>query len=245
MRPTYSLGLVLTVLMCSGELAQAQSNACPQQSLAAYITMRGSCPLGSEFFDGFKFLATSGNGVIYTPSDILVTPSAGGGLIPELSFSLESGGRFGVAGGDTAVYNIQYEFFFPSDPQSTAADLGMDPPVGNININEFICVDGVISQASPTSAPTCSTGVGPQQLSVDNVTPADNNTGIVLLNPPVDISAQIITMIDLDGSGGSPASFDSLSEANFVDYVPSAPEPSTIVLAAGGLIALVLRKRVR
>jgi hypothetical protein len=241
-------------MLLSGTVATAQtSGICAPGTLASYIASNG-CVNGIEFFT-FQPLTSSGNGVAYSASNIEVDPisypdgeSAGFTfcIVQSMPGCSDVTLPFEVASGDTALYDISYLFSFITDPAANNASLGMDPPFGNVSINQYYCANAGLTQSSPVSTPLCN-GNGfsfsPQTLSVNNTNPPTSwDTGIVALNPPITESASIVTMIDLNGTNGA-AGFDSVSGANYVgDFVPN-PEPSAIVLAAGGLLALALRRR--
>ncbi|MDE3195029.1 MAG: PEP-CTERM sorting domain-containing protein, partial [Acidobacteriota bacterium] len=82
------------------------------------------------------------------------------------------------------------------------------------------------------------TGVDPQVLSVDDTNPPTSwSTGIVPLNPPFNY-AGIITEINL-GDGTNAGGFDAVSSQTF-----GTPEPGSVFLLAGGLVAIALRRRI-
>jgi hypothetical protein len=253
---TYRLysGFILAAMLLSGTAATAQTNGiCTPGTLASYIASNG-CVNGIEFFT-FQPLTTSGNGVAYSASNIEVDPiSYSDGASAGFAFCIVQSMPgcanvtlpFEVASGDTAIYDISYLFSFVTDPAAGQADLGMDPPFGNVSINQYYCANAGLTQASPTSTPLCN-GNGfsfsPQTLNVNNTNPPTSwNTGIVPLVPQITQSASIVTMINLNGTNGA-AGFDNVSGSDFVgNFVPN-PEPSAILLAAGGFLALALRKR--
>lgn len=244
-------GFMLAGMLLSGTAAKAAD--CAPGTLASYIASNG-CVNGIEFFT-FQPLTTSGTGVAYSASNIEVDPvsfsdNASAGFV----FCLVQGtagcsnvtNPFEVASGLTAIYDISYLFSFVVDPMGTNSSLGMDPPFGNVSINQYYCADAGLTQASPTATPICNAmghSFGPQTLNVnDNNPPTSWNTGIVPLNPVINESASIVTMINLNGTNGA-AGFDSVSGADYVDNFLPSPEPSAMVLAAGGLLALALRRR--
>jgi hypothetical protein len=239
-------GFILAAMMLSGTAANAQT--CGPGTLASYIASSG-CVNGIEFFT-FQPLTTSGTGVAYSASNIEVDPvsfsdDASAGFVFCLVQSMPGCSNvtnpFEVASGETATYDISYLFSFIVDPVASNANLGMDPPFGNVSINQYYCADAGLTQSSPVATPLCNASghsFAPQVLNVnDSNPPASWNTGIVPLNPVIHNSASIVTMISLDGTNGA-AGFDSVSGTDFV-----APEPSAVLLAAGGLLALALRRR--
>jgi hypothetical protein len=250
----YSAFIVLAGLLLSGTAASAQtSGICTAGTLASYIASNG-CVNGIEFFT-FQPLTTSGNGVVYSASNIEVDPvSFSDGESAGFTFCIVQSMPgcsnvtlpFEVATGETATYDIAYLFSFVIDPRGTQASEGMDPPFGDVSINQYYCADAGLTQSSPVATPICNAmghSFGPQTLNVnDNNPPASWNTGIVPLNPVINESASIVTMINLNGINGA-AGFDNVTNANYVDNFVPSPEPSAIVLAAGGLLALALRRR--
>jgi hypothetical protein len=254
----FSYSLALAALVFSGTAAKAANlTPCAPGTLASYQAMTGDCQIGIEIFQGFTFTSSgTGPAPLYSNTDILVTPltfpdgqSAGFqfSLDPNSPFFAPDLGHFQVLAGSTALYDIQYEFFFNVDPVAGSADLGMDPPFGTDTINQYYCAD--VSQLNfngPNGAPNCETfsdfgnfNRPAQVLTVNDTNPPTSwDTGIVELVPLVRNSAFVLTTISLDGTNGA-SGFDDVRGADFV----GTPEPSTIVFAAGGLLALALRKR--
>ena len=245
-------GLIVAAMLFSGTAATAQTTCAPG-TLASYIASNG-CVNGIEFFT-FNPLSSAGNGVVYSASNIEVDPiSYSDGASAGFTFCIVQSMPgcsdvtlpFQVAAGDTATYDISYLFSFVTDPVGTNANLGMDPPFGDVSINQYYCADAGLTQSSPTATPICNAdghSFAPQTLSVNNSNPPTSwDTGLVPLSPVINNSASIVTMIDLDGANGA-AGFDSSSGSDYVgNFVPN-PEPSAIVLAAAGLLGLALRRR--
>lgn len=229
------------------------SGTCTAGTLASYIASSG-CVNGIEFFT-FQPLTTSGDGVTYSASNIEVDPlSYPDGASAGFTFCVVQSTPgcsvitqpFEVSAGDTAIYDISYLFSFITDPAANNASLGMDPPFGNVSINQYYCANAGLTQSSPTATPLCN-GNGfsfsPQTLNVNNNNPPSSwDTGVVALNPPITQNASIVTMINLDGTNG-PAGFDSVAGSDYVDSFLPTPEPSALFLAAGGLLTLALRRR--
>lgn len=243
-------GLIVAAMLLSGTAATAQT--CAPGTLAAYIASSG-CVNGIEFFT-FNPLTSAGNGVVYSASNIEVDPvsysdGASAGFTFCIVQSMPGCGDvtlpFQVAAGDTATYDISYDFSFVTDPAGNNASLGMDPPFGDVSINQYYCADGGLTQSSPTATPICNAGghsFAPQTLTVNNNNPPTSWTDFAALNPPINEFASIVTMINLNGSNGM-AGFDNGSGSDYVgSFVPN-PEPSAIFLAAGGLLALALCRR--
>jgi hypothetical protein len=246
-------GFILAAMLLSGTAASGQSNGfCTAGTLTSYISgVNEGCTVGIEAFS-FSSLTTSGNGVAYTASNIEVDPvffpdGASAGftfcVVQTLPGCSDVVIPFQVASGETAIYNIPYQFYFTTDPAGNAASEAMDPPFGNVSINQYYCADAQLTVNPTNGMPECIDSGSPQILNVnDSNPPATWNTGIVPLNPVINYDAGILTMIELDGTN-RPAGFDSVTNANYIDNFIPNPEPSALVLAAGGLLALALRKR--
>jgi len=254
-KSTYAL-LIMAVSF-SGTAAFAQTApppVCTPGTLASYQAMTGDCRIGIELFMAFQFNDTGTGtaiGSLYSNSAIEVTPvSYSDNASAGFTFSLASGQPLSVSSGGTAQYNIQYEFSLQIDPVATNADLGMDPPFGNVTINQYYCEDAALNFNGPNGGPNCTY---PANIAVLNFAPTvltvnDTNppvswfTGNVELNPKINNFANVLTTINLDGTVGT-AGFDSVTGSAFIDDFYPAPEPSTIVLVAGGLLAIALRGR--
>jgi len=253
--------MVMAVLVLTGTAATAQTILpCTPGTLAAYQAMRTDCQIGIELFQGFTF-SSSGTGTLDTNTNIEVTPvTFSDGESAGFTFSQINGAGmmtpFSVGAGLTANYNIQYEFFFAVDPSASNAEMGMDPPFGNVTIDQYYCPDvSTLNFNGPNGAPNCETfsdagnfNFVAQDLRVTDLNPPTSwTTGIVPLNPVVNNFAFVLTTIKLVGGASTPSGFDSVTGENFIagsSLITSiAPEPSTIVLVAGGLLALALRKR--
>ena len=151
MRTTFLLSVTfLTVLLPRME-ASTQAAPCAVGTLLSYESNQGGCELGGAnggilVFSGFTFSSTSsGSPVILDASEITVTPDPqglGGGFI--------FGGFTGapVLAGQTAQYDIDYSYFIDAGPVSSGADIGMDPPFGNVLITEAICADSIFVQSA-------------------------------------------------------------------------------------------------
>lgn len=211
--------------------------ACVPGSLQSYIALdaTGGCSIGIEEFSGFDF-QTSANAA-YTAADILLTPAMGGFTLTQTSGAPCSGSGapcFQVASGLIDIYDIFYDFVIDPGPRGSTADLGMDPPFGDVTINQFYCAGRGLVLSALGGVPTCVTPGqhGAQELTVtDQNPPTSWNTGVVPLNPQVDKFASVLTQIILNGTSG-PAGFDSVTgDTNLT------PEPSTFLLIGATLLA--------
>jgi hypothetical protein len=250
MKKSALMVVVLSSLFGSAASLRAQSaldTPCIAQSLANYLSMYGTdsngagCSVGIENFSEFAF-SNSGTATLDSASQIEVTPAtAGGGM--GFTFSQFSG-QFSVPDNETALYQINYLFVVDPVPSVPGASLGMDPVFGNVSTDQLYCPDsdfmssdsGLFCQVPDPSTFT------PQDLHVDNTNPpASLNTGIVALSPVVMNYANVMTNISLNGTGlllGS--GFDSVTGLTFT----STPEPYTWLLMLGGLLAIIVRKRI-
>lgn len=233
----------LTVLLPRME-ADTQATPCTTGTLLSYEN-NGSCELGGAnggilVFSNFTF-SSSGSGsqtIILNPSQITVNPD---------SIGLGGGFTFGgftagpVLAGQTATYEIQYSYFIDAGPVSSGADMGMDPPFGNVSITESICADSVF--VSDTRTLACEIPLdpfAPQTFSIDDTNPPTSWTNHLNLNPIVTSFASIDDTISLVG-GTSGAGFDSLTATSTV--VNPTPEPLTLLTTLGGLLAIGLLRR--
>ena len=109
--------------------------------------MDGGCSVGLQNFDNFSFMSSgTGSPLLDTSADIELTPAVGG-----FTFSQVNLAPFAVLLGQTADYQIGYGFVIDPAPVGTGADLGMDPPVGNVSIDQLYCADSSLS-LNPTNA---------------------------------------------------------------------------------------------
>jgi hypothetical protein len=210
--------LPLLVLLIGPSLRVQAQGFCGVNTLAFYETH--PCTLaGSDIsFRGFTFGASTTPGSISNlDADIVVTPHTiglGGGF----TFSGFSAASVGT--GQTATYTIGYSYTIGGDPPTgSAANIGMDPPFGNVTISESICADsslsgqypGIVCQNGDVTQPA-------QSLMVDDTNPPQSWQASILLNPVVRRFANIENTIVLGPSTcgkASCAGFDSLS-ANYL-----------------------------
>jgi hypothetical protein len=219
---------------------------CVTASLSAYESPAvGNCVLGATSnggLDVFNWAYISGP----TGADatILITPNPGPGGI---------GGGFGFSGfapqvsGTQSTYVIDYSYLIDPGPVTSGMDLSMDPPFGDVFIQEDLCINagfGTTTNGNTVCQIRADVQGGfltfnPQSLSV---TVPDPN-GFVSLNPQVtqsDIANLRFTFVVGGPDGGG---FDSLSSNNTV--VDAVPEPLTSALGLGGLLAIEILRRYR
>lgn len=238
---------LVAALMMAATVARASNldPVCLPGTLQAYENMSdtdpGGCSIGILNFSNFTF--TASEGASYNASDIELTPAIGGftfSLVTTLGFPTCEDGVvcFQAPPGQNAIYDAGYTFYIDPGPMVGNASLGMDPPFGNVMINQYYCADTGLQQFSVGQMPTCTNGDNPTVLSVnDNNPPASWTTGLVPLSPPVTTYANVLTMINLDG----PAGFDSVTGDSFV--MNAAPEPATLLAVTVGFLALALRRK--
>jgi len=197
-------------------------------------------------FSNFTFQAMgTGSPTLLNASNILVTPVGDGALGGGFTLSAIDPAKFMVTTGQTATYFIDWFMVIDPGPFSSEADLGMDPPFGNVSITQAYCPDGVLDGRS-----SCSTGF--QSLSLSTLAPPCINplTGAILpscsthlnFDPPIANFAFVETTIVLNGSAG-PSGFDSLTGSLKIVDPNATPEPITFFLTGGGLLAAgIMRK---
>ena len=243
MKRIKNYGLVIAAFGAFTVSGHAQTvPTCVPGTLAAYSGV--SCTFAGKdwSFNGETDFITGGTNPVDTPSNIFLTPIAGGFTFTQVDdFGVTT--PFGVAAGDTAFYDIIY--FDPTTLQ-TGASLDMDPPSGTVSINQYYCAN---STATPTlssanSTPIClndaGAGFAPQVLHVDDTNPPASWTTTLLLNPSF-TNAFAVTQILL-GDGVHAGGFDSVSAFTSPDASTSTPEPVSILLMGGGLISIALRR---
>jgi hypothetical protein len=216
---------------------------CVAAPLSTYDAQGFTCRLnganggGILLFGGFSFDDGTSS---YTDSEIEVNPDPqgeGGGF----SFNLVSLEPFSAAAGQTIDFGIDYAYEIEVDPFVAGAQLGMDPPSGNVVITENLCVDPFAIQGDIRLVQGCSSQYS---FSVDDTDPPTSWTNSISINPPAQNGANVSIDFLLTGGADSASTFDALSSDNdVVDTV--APEPFTSALALGGLIAIVARRRYR
>jgi hypothetical protein len=142
-----------------------------------------------------------------------------------------------VGAGQTATYVIDWFFAIDAGPSASGADLGMDPPFGNVTITQDYCVDSFITAYGAGSSPSCYSGSAPpiQSLTVTTSLPKAS----IVFSPQAHDFADVRTIIQLNG-GTTGAGFDSLTGRSTINL---APEPGTVLFAFGGLLTLCFLRR--
>jgi hypothetical protein len=242
----FSYAAVLVGLVsASGLQASNLADPCLSQSLQQYQSLDGAqCSVGILNFSDFTFSSSgSGGATLLTAADILVTPSTNGDLGGGFSLSAISPGAFAVAEGQTATYVIDWFFLIDPGPRSAGAELGMDPPFGDVTITQSYCVDSFFGTGANGGVDCVgrAASMAPQTLTVTTIPPHLDDS--IIFNPAALNFASVMTTITINGTAG-PSGFDSTTgTAVVVDS--STPEPVTSVLALGGLLVTlgVIRKR--
>jgi hypothetical protein len=226
-----SAGLMSAVALEAGTLAPV----CVQGTLASYelLNSNNQCSVGILNFQDF----TSSPG---TPTDIVLTPT----------LATNGGAGFGLSGlsvgsGQTANYEIGWHFDIDPGPVSSGADLGMDPPMGNVTITQEYCFDSEFSIG--TVGPDACSGLNRPVIRSLSVT-VPNPTAHIDFVPPGENFANVRTFIDLDGMGQPNGSgFDSVTgtATATAGSTTLTPEPLSAALALGGLLAIAVRRKTK
>jgi hypothetical protein len=254
------LSLVFCGLMASSLHASGlSSTACPSATtLQSYEDQFGSfstpCANGILNYSNFYFQQYSSNGTPLTASQIDLSPTPGvtNGQTGVTGFDITGlDGSISVQPGEEETYVIDWLFVIDAGPVAGGASLGMDPPSGDITITQYYCLDSNFEggPAYDGSAPTCSTSIEGTTPDVQKLTVStpDDLTDTVTFNPEAQDYADVMTVIQLDGTGpndcpdGEGACFDKTTGNSQID---PAPEPGTLVLITGALLVFAfLRKR--
>lgn len=230
-----ALALIAVFLIPRMEAAAIYPD-CTSGSLLSYESggiNDSTCAIGGSsggvaIIDGFLY-----SGPVGDDSQIALTPDPAG-----------LGGGFtysnfpAAAAGQTLTFDITYFYTIDAGPIGSGANLGMDPPSGNVLITESICVDSFFN--APFDGTSCSNGDDPQSLSVNDNNPPFSWTSTIALDPVADFGADVeIEVVETGGTDG--ASFENTTS---VQQITAAPEPMTSLLSLGGLIAIgVFRRR--
>lgn len=230
-------GLLSVPVIQAGNLAPA----CPTGDTLAYYqanfnNVDHECSVGILNFTDFTFGTNlDGTNVGVVP---VVNGSGGAG------FELEAlnSSVFTVGAGSSTTYNIDWLFQIDPGPGGASASLDMDPPFGNVTLSQNYCVDGTFgdrcssgdTQSLTLMYPGCDPGF-PAMLTGACSTSSP-------FNPPIMNFAGVQTVINLNGVGTQAGSgFDALTGTVTV----TTPEPGTLLLVAGGLLTIGLRRRRR
>lgn len=250
MRIVIGMAFIAVSFLCSDLKADGLSGTdCPNDPLAFYqanfSSVSSPCANGILNFSGFNFLASgTPAGSLKTSSDIELLPvGPARGELGDTGFNISAvSGIFSVGIGETATYVIDWHFDIDAGPSASGANLGLDPPFGDVTITQDYCVDSFISAYSAGVAPTCFTGrdsEGPPLQSLMVTT--DLPFASIVFNPIAYSFADVRTIIQLNG-GPTGAGFDSISGTSTIEQ---APETGTWLLFTGGLaMVCITRKRI-
>ena len=228
---------------------QAQSRAqCAAGTLASYESggINSGCELGILIMSPFTFSAFgappatgAGAPTLLGDTQIEVTPTAVAMLGGNFTFSVVGGGLFSVGAGQSANYDIGYSFLIDPGPEMDDARLDLDPPSGNVTVDESFCNDSTFVFSQNSGGLTCSTSPAslPQIVTVTTTSPV----GSITFNPPAFHSSDVMTTIALVG-GTSGASFDAIS-GDLDIFNITAPEPATWALGFAGIFVVGLCRR--
>jgi hypothetical protein len=226
----------------------------------------GPCANGILNFFAFQFQSSGTQGAVLSSNQIELSPLGPPlGQTGETGFTISAldanGGpsSFSVAAGQTATYVIDWFFQIDSGPYAGGASLGMDPPFGNASVTQEYCVDSFLSQYSVAGAATTCTGLRDQGISGNPpvqsltvfATPDTLQNASITFNPVATNFADVRTIITLDGGPANPSDpttptsgFGAVTGSATIFPPNVAPEPGTLLLIPGGLVALAfLRKR--
>jgi hypothetical protein len=255
MERRFPMRIVLSIALLSCLLPVARGSnlssiPCPANTLAYYqLNFAGSttdapdgpCAIGILNFSKFTFQSSGSPGAdLLTADQIDLTP-----LGPPLGDTGDAG--FGISGisvpaGQTATYVIDWFFDIDAGPSASGADLGMDPPFGDVTITQQYCVDSLLTAYAIGVSPTCYDPVQGAAPPVQSLTvTTDSPNASILFDPEAYVNADVRTIITLTGDTTG-AGFDSVTGTSAI--ISNAAEPRTILLIPGGLLILFgLRRR--
>ena len=233
------LSLLFLSLMLSAALHGSVTTLCVPGSLATYQGMSTPCGIGQLSFDSFAFPNPPAGGDDAT--QIWLTPVPGGFTVQQ---TLDGGATFSQFTSTSPItYEIDYRFII--DPATAAgADLSMDPPFGDVSIDEFYCNDSVFN--SDGFCQTQTGGFRPDHLNVHTnpgstdpcIDPLNGGntcfSSIIFQNPGFSFG-NVEILIHLNGSSTNPAGFDSLTQST---DLTGLPEPAPVALILGGLLLI-------
>lgn len=237
------LSAVFVVFVAAAGLAEAAAivpTKCQPGTLDTYMA-RGEigCQIGPggtfDFtFSNFNFNASgTGDALLLTPGDILVTPTFNGETIGlRFSSMLEDGSPgFNVNSGQSASYTIGYTAD-PPPPEIIRFDdfLNDDPATGNAttSIGTTFCLDPACERVGSVSLFDSSEGV--KFHDSFNISPST-------------VFLQVTNNITLDATNDGSANFTSFD--NVVGLQGLVPEPASAGLVIAGLLGLAALRRRR
>lgn len=246
MRVLFSIALLTLLPAARG--SNLSSVPCPTNTVAYYEanfssstvgSPDGPCAAGILNFSRFTF-NSSGSPVsdLLGNDQIFLSPEA-----PPLGDDGDTGfsiSGMSVAAGQTATYVIDWYFEIDGGPVASGADLGMDPPFGNVTITQDYCVDSFMTAYVAGNAALCyNLGTAPPIQFLTVTTNAPNAS--IVFHPPAFDFASVRTIVELTG-GTTGAGFDSVTGRSSIAPAP-APEPRTILLIPGALLILFALRR--
>jgi hypothetical protein len=211
-RRTVLIGLILLCAL-GGTTAFGAPMPCQSGTLTTYMKAGFACTQdnGVFTFDQFSFMGAAGG---LSSDNITISPMD---AADKIGFMFS--GNFSVNQGQSATYVIGY--FIDPPPVIHSDQMTLDP-MGAVSLDIDLCV---------TVFP-CAPGSSLGKLHADNTNPPNSLTDSKTF--PNDLSTLgVQSTLNLDGTAG-PANSMGFSNLTVV-----APEPSSILLAASGLLGLL------
>jgi hypothetical protein len=245
--------LGLALLICIGPLAPSAFgvSSCVTDTYANY-ELTGSCTIGQFTLQGFSFSnssipaqSTPGAPILLTASQIQVDPTGSGAGALSLRFTSLAGGGFSVAAGQFAEYIFRYQVD-PPPPiiRGAQIDLGANDPV---TLTGEYCGNGTLVSAPGAIPVTCTgtspSGIFPGRVSITGPSAVTQSQSFTFPQPVSTVDTRLI--LDLEGRN-TPSGSHVTFFASDTNLVVAVPEPSMLLLAPFGLLALWrarLRKR--
>jgi len=222
----FGIALALAAAAYAGPLCTAGA------SLASYEALGVSgCvvdPTTSLSVGAFSYsvLSSSSPSVVTPDTDIFVTPIVLGPGHVGIDFT---SGTFDVSGSDFVDYQIGFTWDLP--PIRSGDDILSDPvvPPGLAEVNTTLCLGAAFTGIS------CS-------MSTAALTVSDNGISPVLTDSATFTPVTTLGVLnDLDLSGGG--SGGSADITGFSNDITLTPEPATLLMAFGGWLTLMWRRR--
>jgi hypothetical protein len=263
-RYSYICLVALLLLSTSGARAgsiETLATSCHDlnlNTLQDYLDLSGAkCSVGILNFSNFNYITGGTTSTPYSAANIALAPVYN----PQVgstgfAFSIVGNSQFVVGANNTATYEIDYRYDIDAGPIGMAADLGMDPPFGDVSITQSICADSYFFRAGcgqPNflqGANLPSTPGAPQTLTVDNTNPTASWFAHLVLDPEVMNFANVHTIIALDGThsgtgdnGFQGSGFDNLQATSTIVDPSATPEPATGFSVLAGLLTVALFRK--